>query len=242
MSQKILFLSANPNGMTQLALDRECRSITQKIEGADHGDSLELITRWAVRTEDLIQHLHKHRPQVVHFSGHGTPSDEILLLDGQGNPKAVSAPALKQVFTAFKDNVRVVVLNACFSKPQAEAIVEIVDCAIGMNKKISDVAAIAFASAFYQAIGFGRSAKDAFELGKAAIMLEEIPEELTPELMCKEGLKPEKIVLVPSSCAKRSSHGPTTRSWRLFWIFMLVIVALFLLGGIILVVDNIPVR
>jgi hypothetical protein len=201
MKHKILFLAANPTGTTQLALDEECRQITEKIRAADHRDSLELITRWAVRPEDLLQHLNEHRPHVVHFSGHGTPTEEIVFLDKDRNPIAVPAPALKQLFTTLKDNIRVVVLNACFSKPQAAAITEVVDCAVGMNKAIGDDAAIAFAAAFYQAIGFGRSVKVAFESGKTALMLAGIPEEKTPELLCRKGVNPAALHLIQPNIA-----------------------------------------
>jgi hypothetical protein len=201
MKQKILFLAANPTGTTQLALDEECRQITEKIRAADHRDSLELITRWAVRPEDLLQHFNEHRPHVVHFSGHGTLTEEIVLLDKNRNPMTVPAPALKQLFATLKDNIRVVVLNACFSKPQAAAITEVVDCAVGMNKGIGDDAAIAFAAAFYQAIGFGRSVQVAFDSGKTALMLAGIPEEKTPELLCRTGVDPAVLVLVQPNAA-----------------------------------------
>lgn len=199
MKQKILFLAANPTGTTQLALDEECRQITEKIRAADHRESLELITRWAVRPEDLLQHLNEHRPHIVHFSGHGTPTEEVVLLDRDRNPMTVPAAALKQLFMTLKDNIRVVVLNACFSKPQAAAITEVVDCAVGMNKAIGDDAAISFAAAFYQAIGFGRSVKVAFESGKTALMLAGIPEDKTPELLCRKGVDPATLVLIQPS-------------------------------------------
>jgi hypothetical protein len=95
-----------------------------------------------------------------------------------------------------KDNIRVVVLNACFSRPQAAAITEVIDCAIGMNSAIGDKAAIVFAAAFYQALGFERSVKDAFESGKAALMLEGIPEEKIPELLVRKGVNPRTIFLI----------------------------------------------
>jgi CHAT domain-containing protein len=196
IKQKILFLAANPTGTTQLALDEECRQITDKIRAADHRDSLELITRWAVRPEDLLQHLNEHRPHVIHFCGHGTLSEEIVLLDKDRNPMTVPTAALKYLFATLRDNIRVVVLNACYSRPQAEAITEVVDCAIGMNKAIGDNAAIAFAAAFYQGIGFGRSVKVAFDSGKAALMLAGIPEQKTPELLCRTGVDPAAIVLI----------------------------------------------
>ena len=194
----VLFFAASPNGVTPLALDEECREIDQKIRAAEYREELQLITKWAVRPDDLLQYLNQYRPHIVHFSGHGSGSEEIILLDSKRRPKAVSKAALKQLFSALKDNIRVVVLNACFSRPQAEAIAEIIDCAIGMRKAISDEAAIAFAATFYRALGFGRSVKEAFDQGRTALMLDGLPEEETPELLVRAGVDPANIILVES--------------------------------------------
>src|SRR5438874_10211252 len=78
---KILFVSANPSGTTPLKLDEEVWEIEAKIRAAEHRDSLELITKWAVRPDDLLQSLNQHKPHIVHFSGHGSSTEEIILLD-----------------------------------------------------------------------------------------------------------------------------------------------------------------
>jgi hypothetical protein len=196
---KILFLAANPAGTNHLALDHECREIEQKIRASEHRDGFEFVTKWAVRTGDLLQYLNQHRAHVIHFSGHGSTAEELILLDANDQAKPVSKTALKQLFTTLKDNIQVVVLNACYSRPQAEAITEIIDCAIGMNRGIGDRAAIVFAAAFYQAIGFGRSVQEAFESGKTQLMLDGIPEEKTPELLIRKGVNPRKIFLTASA-------------------------------------------
>ena len=193
---KILFLAANPAGTNPLALDEESRQIEQRIRAAEHRDSLELITKWAVHPDDLLQYLNQYRPHVVHFSGHGTDTDQILLADDARQVSPVSAAALRQLFTILKDNVRVVVLNACYSQAQAQAIVEVIDCAVGMKRAIGDQAAIAFSGAFYGAIGFGRSAQDAFDQGKTALMLHGIPEEDTPTLVLRKGVDPRRLFIV----------------------------------------------
>jgi hypothetical protein len=192
---RILFLSANPSGTRALQLDEEIRQITNKLRAAEYRESIELISRWAVRPDDLLQALLEHRPHIVHFSGHGTHTQEILLNDPQGNPKPVSKYALISLFTTLKDNVRIVLLNACSTRPQAEAIAQIVDCVIGMNNPIGDDAAIVFAASFYQALGFGRSVKEAFDLGRTALLLEGIPEEKTPELLTRKGINASSVFL-----------------------------------------------
>jgi CHAT domain-containing protein len=193
---KILFMSANPAGTQQLKLDQEAREIEAKIRAADHRDSLELITKWAVRPDDLLQSLNQHRPHIVHFSGHGNPTEEIVLLDALGKPKPVSKEALVHLFRALKDNIRVVVLNACFSRPQAEAITGEIDCAIGMMRAIGDNAAITFAASFYRAIGFGRSIKEAFDQGIAALLLDGSVADKTPVLLSGKNTAADKVFLI----------------------------------------------
>jgi hypothetical protein len=86
---KVLFLTANP--LKDLGLDIEMRSITEKIRASEHRECLELILSSAVRPDDLLQLLNEHKPHIVHFSGHGSPTGEIVLVDDNGNPKAVTA-------------------------------------------------------------------------------------------------------------------------------------------------------
>jgi hypothetical protein len=195
---RILFLGANPAG-SQLALDEESRAIEQKIRSTDQRDSLELITKWAVRPDDLLEYLNEYRPHVVHFSGHGTEEEQIILVDESHRAFPVSAAALKQLFTTLKDNIRVVVLNACYSRDQAEAIVEVIDCAIGMKQEIGDNAARAFAASFYRAVGYGHSVNDAFEQGKVALMLQGIPEETTPTLLVRAGVDADALFLIDAA-------------------------------------------
>jgi CHAT domain len=199
----ILLFAANPHGTGQLSLDEEARQIDHKIREADHRDVVDLITKWAVRPDDLLHHLNRYRPQVVHFSGHGSPEDEIILLDSAGKPKPVSKAAIKYLFATLKDNIQLVFMNACFSRPQAEAITEVIDYAIGMKQAIGDQAAIVFAASFYRAIGFGLSVWNAFEQGKSALMLEGIPEENTPELLVRRGADPKNTYLVSRQIGAR---------------------------------------
>ncbi len=117
-------------------------------------------------------------------------------MDNNRQVKPVSAEALKMLFTTLKDNIRVVVLNACYSEIQAQAIAEVIDCVVGMSTAIGDDAAIIFAASFYRAIGFGRSIKEAFDQGKTAIMLEGIPEANTPQLLTRMGVDASSLTLL----------------------------------------------
>ena len=196
---KILFLAANPAFTEPLKIDEEIRMIEGKIRAAEYRDSIELKSAWAVRPDDLQQILLEHKPHIVHFSGHGAPTGELILLDKDRNPKPVKPEAIQSLFTILKDNIRIVFFNACYTEKQARAINEVIDCVIGMNTYISDQAATVFAASFYRALGFGRSIKDAFELGKTALQLEGIPGEDTPKFLTKAEIYPSKIFLYEQS-------------------------------------------
>lgn len=202
---KVLFLASNPKGSEPLKLDEEIRTITQKIRASKYPDDLKLESLWAVRPDDLLQALNEHKPHIVHFSGHGSGTGEIILMDNNGQVKPVSAKALRQLFGVMKGDIRVVVLNACYSQIQAASIVEVIDCVVGMSKAVGDEAAITFAASFYRAIGFGCSIAEAFEQGKTAIMLEGIPEEDTPQLLTRPGVDPSTVFL-PGGTQTSSSN------------------------------------
>lgn len=193
---KVLILSANPLDTPKLRLDEEVREITSKIRASKFRDSIELVSEWAVRPDDILKALNEVRPEIVHFCGHGSSSGEIIVVDSTGSPKPISNEAIRSLFETMKDNIKIVLINACYSRTQAESIVNVIDCAIGMNTSIGDLAAITFAAAFYRAIGFGRSVQEAFYQGRTAMLLEGISEENTPELLVKSGIDPAQIRLI----------------------------------------------
>jgi TPR repeat protein len=202
-------LSALPGGRPpRLLLDEDVRQIRQKVRAAAHRDALEFDVRWATRTDDLLQALLERRPQVVHFSGHGG-SDGLVLVSADGRrPHHVDAAALAQLFKVFRGDIRVVVLNACFSLPQARAIADVVGCAIGTRGEISDEAAITFGASFYRAIAFGCSLQEAYDQARTALALEHVGDRECPELIVRPDIDPGRLVLVPSDAADADGTPP----------------------------------
>jgi uncharacterized protein YjbI with pentapeptide repeats len=179
---KILFLASNPTDTSALRLGEEVRQIDEKISNGSKRESFELIQQHAVRVTDLQRVLLKHDPHIVHFCGHGSATEELMFEDQLGRSKPVTREALTQLFRILRDNVRVVVLNACYSKSQAEALNEVIDYTIGMNKGVGDQMAISFAGAFYQALAFDRTVTEAFELAKVEVDLVRLAGSDTPEV------------------------------------------------------------
>jgi CHAT domain len=192
---KVLFLASNPFDTTRLKLDEEIRFITMKIRASEYRDSLELISSWAARADDLLQALNMHRPEIVHFSGHGNGQGEIVLTDENSCGKPVSKEALIALFKTLRDNVRIVILNSCNSNVYSQALIEVVDCTIGMQASINDYTSILFAASFYRAIGFGRSVQEAFDQGVTSIMLENTLGHEIPKLYTKEGVRSSSLYI-----------------------------------------------
>jgi hypothetical protein len=192
---KILFLAANPIDTERLRLDEEIRSIDEAVQKARFRDLFDIEQQWAVKVGDLQDFLLRYEPDVIHFSGHGSAVGEIVLEDDSGNARPVSAKALSNLFRLFKDKISVVVFNACYSKPQAKAIAKHIPCVIGMSASIGDKAAIRFAAAFYQAIGYRQSVQQAFDLGCNQIELENLEEQDTPVLLKAPGINASSVVL-----------------------------------------------
>lgn len=193
---KILLLSANPTGTGALKLDEEMRSITEKVRAAEHRAMIRIVPVFAVRPGDLLQAMNEHRPHLVQFSGHGNQGEGILVNDERGNAKAIGGDALTALFESTQSNVQVVLLNACYSRLQAEAIAKVVPCVIGMKDKIGDRAARVFAASFYGAVGFGLSVAVAFKQGLTALKLEGIPQSDIPDLLTRSDVSASEIVPV----------------------------------------------
>ena len=156
---KILFLAANPKNTEPLRLDEEVRAIDEVLLKARFRDRFDLIPHWAVRVSDLQELLLRHEPHVVHFSGHGSNASEIILENARGNAQAIPAAALTGLFAALKGNIRCVVLNACFSKRQAQAIAREIDAWSACPGGIGDMPPSIFAAWAYRALGFERTSR-----------------------------------------------------------------------------------
>jgi uncharacterized protein YjbI with pentapeptide repeats len=176
----ILFLSANPKNTERLQLDNEVREIDAGLQRARYRDYFTLKQRWAVRPRDIRRALLDEHPSIVHFSGHGSGAEGLILEDMTGMAKTASTEALAGLFEQFSDYIACVVLNACYSEIQANAIVQHIPFVIGMSAAIGDHAAIEFSIGFYDGLLAGQSIEKAYKLGCNAIQLQGIPEHLTP--------------------------------------------------------------
>ena len=161
--KKILFLSANPKGTDTLRLGDELRKIKDGLAAATKRGDFELESEPAVKILTITKAMDVHKPQIVHFSGHGIEKG-LAVQNDAGETHIFPTKGLDRLFRLFKRHVQCVVLNACYSKEQAEAISQHGIYVIGMSEKIGDDAATNFAIGFYQSLGEGNPYEFAFEI------------------------------------------------------------------------------
>jgi WD40 repeat protein len=212
----ILFLAANPSSTSELALGKECDVIQRVLRGARHRD-FDFQSRWAVSIDAMMDHLNELSPTIIHFSGHGAGKQSeparsaavhrdidlpgkhngsgIYLQDEQGGPQLVTARALRMMIESAAATARVVVLNACYSEAQADALCSVVDCVIGMTGAIRDEAARAFAVGFYRALGNRRSVGNAVDQAVATLAAKQLPDEHLPRYRTRDGVDAYGLVL-----------------------------------------------
>lgn len=168
--KKILILASNPR--KDLNLDREIRDLKGVVEMSRDREEFVVVTELAVRVGDLQDLLLRHEPQIVHFCGHGGGEEGLVFESDEVREQWLQTEALSNLFRLCAEHVECVLLNACYSEVQANAMIEHIDYVIGMRQTIQDNAAIAFSKGFYRALGYSKSIEKAYEFGCNAIQLE----------------------------------------------------------------------
>lgn len=164
--QRLLILSSNPR--RDLNLEREVSDLTTAIQRLG---KFEIRYGLGVRSQELPELLTEHNPQLVHFCGHGAGEKGLVFQDEQGRERFVSTEILTRLFKTLADEISCVVLNACDSDQQAEAIADYINYVVGMSQPILDQAAYFFAVGFYKALAAGKSVEQAYEMGCLAIQI-----------------------------------------------------------------------
>ncbi|HYF65253.1 MAG TPA: CHAT domain-containing protein, partial [Herpetosiphonaceae bacterium] len=117
--------------------------------------------------------LGRFRPHLLHIAGHGG-LEGLRVADSSGHPRQLSAAMLGRLLRNVK-SVQMVVLNGCelaatdtsqFGMAATLARIGI-PTVVGMQFEISDIAALAFAEGFYEALGWGWPADEAISWARS---------------------------------------------------------------------------
>jgi len=184
-SRCILILAANPIDTERLRLDLEIKTIKERLDEGEQGRQYRVEIEWAISATELSKYLLKYKPSIVHFSGHGSPTGEIVLEGANGRAEVVRAKALVDLFATLK-GTETIVLNACYSMEQATALAKVVPQVVGMAREIGDDSALRFAGGFYRGLAFGQDYATAFRLGCIEIDLAALPDAVVPHFTTRD--------------------------------------------------------
>ncbi|RMG97302.1 MAG: CHAT domain-containing protein [Chloroflexi bacterium] len=179
---RVLLVSANPENSGMLNIQREMRSIQDKLSSLNQGGQVrvQIDTISAASLDDLKRKIRdpKNTPHIIHFMGHGGVGN-LLLENVLGAGHTVGERDLS-IILRNATSLRLVVLNACQTGAQAEDVTHQLGVAqsladvgvpavVAMQFEISDDAALAFAAEFYQLIAEGRPVETALTWARIAI-------------------------------------------------------------------------
>lgn len=160
-----------------LRLAEEVRDIGEAL---GYGTNFNIVHEPEIAASDLIDHLLRHRPDIVHFAGHGADAgDNVLSVRKPGGGRSVlTSGNLRKLFENIPHQPKLVVLNACYSDEVGKALAEVVPVVIGMGGAIPDSVARRFTRRFYEAIGHSCSVHQAVELTKCEFAASDLADDL----------------------------------------------------------------
>ena len=169
----ILFLAASPRDLEQIRPDLELRKIRQELQLDQDRDGLRMVDDVAVRLHDISRALLRHKPDLVHFSGHGDEEGRLYVEDEAGYSKPTNIEGMAKLFGLHKATIGCVIINACHSAQLAHAISRHIDYAVGMNASVDDEVSISFSVAFYQTYFATDNVPFAFEVARSVLHSDE---------------------------------------------------------------------
>jgi hypothetical protein len=206
---RILVVAANPLGSSPLQLDREVKTIQEALRRSRKRDNFVVEYRLAATPSELRRALLDVEPHVLHFSGHGAGEKGLLFVSDESagaiyrsdsgevrsrstntnEIKFVPAQPLANLLQLCDEHLECVVLNACYSDVQGDAISANIPFTIGMRDQVADNVAIKFSQGFYDAIGAGKGYETAFKWGKVAIEFDLADDEAAKILVLRKNEK-----------------------------------------------------
>lgn len=195
---RILFITAEPDGLERLRLDEEQRKMVLTLRLATERDHFRIEAFPAARLEDIEDRLLEFRPHIFHFSGHGVDGKIILPAEG-GKHREVDCANLAKLLGCVS-SVHIAILSACYTAKQAEAVIRRIPAVISMGTAIEDDAAIDFSDCFYRALFRRCSLLKSFEFARAGLEARNWPEDQLPSLLTGEKVDPAKMHFGEASC------------------------------------------
>lgn len=188
-------LIASPIGQTPIDVSLEAREVEIERRKALNGGAFELKVYPAASSESLTTALNDDKPDIVHFSGHGTAGS--IVLDNQTikdvGGQAVQAATLARILKTAPERPKLLVLNACESAAEAQKLTGAVDTVIAMTAVVPDSTAYSYARRLYGALFAGLTIAQAHEQACAVVSIDDPAGSTLPTLVSAPGIDPTAV-------------------------------------------------
>ncbi|MDF2736982.1 MAG: hypothetical protein K0S93_838 [Nitrososphaeraceae archaeon] len=175
-------MSAFPDEKPIPNVFKECRTIHEILDSQK--DKFLFEQSHGISKENFLYTLRRFKPNILHFSGHGTERSALVFQDDE----TISTQQLEKTFKSLLPfKISVVFLNSCYSKVQARSISKFVNYVIGMRDSITDEAAILFSSAFYKSLSDNPDIEKAFQDATTLLNYTYTKESEIPKLIFTHG-------------------------------------------------------
>lgn len=169
---KILMLcSKTIPSLTPAGCQREFAEVEGQLRQAKYRERFELHAAWDIEAKDIQSRISSLRPQILHFSGHGNDDGELVFGTADGRVLSFAPELFAKLLALNEDIVKCMVLNACYSKSQAELIARHIGHVIGMSHAVDVNAAVTFSAGFYRALADGEPFAKAVVCGTQRVRL-----------------------------------------------------------------------
>jgi hypothetical protein len=164
----LLLLASNDVDVADPRTADEIREIDQVIRSANHRDTLEPFQHHGLRASDIPTLLLRHKPHILHLSGHSRPTEGLVIEDDARRVAKIKPAQLVRLIlkSTAESNPRLVFFSFCYSDACASKISPSVPYAVGVKGEIAAESLLVFSHSFYHALASGKSVQGAFELAR----------------------------------------------------------------------------
>lgn len=159
---RVLFVCSNPTWTARLDLGDEMREILSSLKGQD----VKFMLLPAAQRLDLKTAIASNDIDILHFSGHATKEEGIILRDEDGMEDPVAGTELKDLLTNVDYPVKLTVLNACNTQETAAKIQGSVGAVISTKKELKDTSAKKMTRVLYSQLCAGKTVEQACETAR----------------------------------------------------------------------------
>jgi hypothetical protein len=174
--KKILFVCTGANDKNPFDFGQEFKKIKDALQSSQKREQFEVEIETGVEADDFLRVVTRYQPDILHIATHSSDNQGVYFQNSAGETQSFSPEELADVFALMqkKFTPELVILSACNSIAQAEAIQPYVGQAIAMQDLWPEEAGLSYAENLYEMIFDGQDINYAHESAVLGVKMAKI--------------------------------------------------------------------